>query len=195
MDQFVATIDQILQLRVMPGDGLGVGFDREAKAEPGLVDRVRRRVALVLKQDRARQLARQVAHRLLPDRFRMLGEALCELARRRVKAGMRREELQRVFDLLKDDEIAADPPQHLVGSRRSSRRWLCDFLSHAFALPLSRCHRWLAAGGALNGLTPGLRPALACAGFWGEPSGSTFSIRANTEFVGECRDRRHAAEL
>jgi hypothetical protein len=34
-----------------------------------------------------------------------------------------------------------------------------------------------------------------CAGFEAESSGSTPSIRANTECIGECRDRRLAAKL
>jgi hypothetical protein len=41
----------------------------------------------------------------------------------------------------------------------------------------------------------GVPAALCRAGFRSESSGSTPSIRANTECVGECRDRRPAASL
>lgn len=62
MDQLVAAIAEFLQLRFVPRDGLGISLDREPKAEPRLLDHVRRPVALVLNQDRACQLAGQVAH-------------------------------------------------------------------------------------------------------------------------------------
>jgi hypothetical protein len=66
----------------------------------------------------------------------MFGEALRELTRRCMEAGMCRQELQRVLDLLEDDEVAADSPQDFVRGRRPPGGWLRDFLAQGGSLPL-----------------------------------------------------------